>query len=262
MNYCLSAQVGPEYMAKAQEIRVKYKYLDTLLDIYEINPKASIILTITSKEDKSKIRWEEIEKYNKMWQNKVIIETDSFDIMEACKALNLKFFYAIPINTFYELKALVDYGCCDVKIDAPLTHMLDKIEKYDVTIRMCPNVAYYAHIPRHNGVIGSWIRPEDVEFYEQYIDIFEFEDCDAKKERALYRIYAEQKSWYGSLNDLITNLNYPGDNRLVHEDFAFLRGFCGQRCISGGNCAICYRILDFARPEQARKIFDINKENL
>ena len=67
MNYCLSAQVGSEYMAKAQEIRVKYKYLDTLLDIYEINPKAAIILTITSKEDKSKIRWEEIEKYNTMW---------------------------------------------------------------------------------------------------------------------------------------------------------------------------------------------------
>lgn len=37
MNYCLSSQVGPEYMAKAQEIRVKYKNLDSLLDIYEIN---------------------------------------------------------------------------------------------------------------------------------------------------------------------------------------------------------------------------------
>jgi hypothetical protein len=256
MNYCLSAQVGSEYMAKAQEIRVKYKYLDTLLDIYEINPEASIVLTISSKEDKSKIRWEEIEKYNKMWQNKVIIETDSFDIMDACKALGLKFFYAIPINTFYELKALADYGCCDVKIDAPLTHMLDKIENFDITIRMCPNIAYYSYIPRENGVIGSWVRPEDVEAYESYIDVFEFEDCDAKKERALYRVYAEQKSWLGPLNGLISNLNYPGDSKLVPEDFGIIRRFCGQRCTDGMNCSVCYRILDMAQPEKVRKIFD------
>lgn len=256
MNYCLSSQVGPEYMAKAQEIRVKYKNLDSLLNIYEINSQATIVLTISSQIDKSTIRWDEIEKYSRMWQKRLLIETDSFDIMDACKALDIKFFYAIPINSFYELKALVDLGCSDVKIDAPLTHMLDKVDKYDITIRMCPNVAYYAHIPRDNGVIGSWVRPEDVDFYEQYIDVFEFEDCDAKKERALYRVYAEQESWYGSLNDLITNLNYPGDSKLVHRDFPILRGYCGQRCVSGSNCTACYRILDLAQPEKVRKILD------
>ena len=52
--------------------------------------------------------------------------------MDACKLINVKFFYAIPVNTFYELKALVDYGCCDVRIEAPLTHMLDKLEDYDI----------------------------------------------------------------------------------------------------------------------------------
>lgn len=256
MNYCLSAQVGPEYMAKAQEIRVKYKHLDTLLDIYEINPEASIILTITSKEDKSSIRWEDIKKYNKMWQNKVIIETDSFDIMDACKLFDIKFFYAIPINTFTELKALIDYGCCDVKIDEPLTHMLDKLEKFDITIRMSPNIAYYAHIPRKNGVIGSWVRPEDTKVYEEFVDIFEFEDCDAKKERALYRVYAEQQSWLGSLNDLITNLNYPGDSKLVPDDFGIIRMYCGQRCASGSNCSACYRILDLAQPNKIRNLID------
>ena len=57
-----------------------------------------------------------------MWQNKIIIETDSFDIMDAAKLFNIRYFYAIPVNNFYDLKALADYGCCDVKIDAPLTH--------------------------------------------------------------------------------------------------------------------------------------------
>lgn len=182
MHYCLSSQVGNEYLKKADEIRVLYSRLDSILDLFEINPNATFILRITSKDDKNKIRWTEIEKYNIMTKQKLIIETDDFDIMDACKALNIKFFYAIPINSFYDLKALADYGCCDVKIDAPLTHMLDKIEKFDITIRMSPNIAYYSYIPRPNGVIGSWVRPEDVELYEEYVDVFEFENCDIKQE--------------------------------------------------------------------------------
>ena len=162
-----------------------------------------------------------------MTQNKVIVETDSFDIMDACKVLGIKFFYAIPVNTFNELKALVDYGCCDVKIDAPLTHMIEKLENYDITVRMTPNIAYYAYIPREDGVCGSWVRPEDTELYEQYVDVFEFEDCDIKKEQALYRIYAEQKNYPGNLNTLISNLNYEAINRLIHPEFSEKRAFCG-----------------------------------
>ena len=60
MNYCLSAQVDKKYLEKVQEIRIKYRNLDTLLDLYEINPKASIIITLPAKEDKTKIRWNDI----------------------------------------------------------------------------------------------------------------------------------------------------------------------------------------------------------
>lgn len=226
MNYCLSSQVNIDYYKKVQEIRIKYKELNKLLDIYEINSDLTIILTIPTQQ-KNEIKWEEIDKYNKMWQGKIIIETDSFDIMDACKLFNIKFFYAIPVNNFYDLKALADYGCCDVKIDAPLTHMLDKLDNIDITIRMSPNIAYYAFIPREDGVIGSWVRPEDVELYEEYIDVFEFEDCDTRKEEALYRIYAEQKSYPSNLNNLITNLNYDASGKLVLPDFGQVRMFCG-----------------------------------
>ncbi len=253
MHYCLSSQVGQEYLKKADEIRVKYNKLKSILDLYEINPNATFILTISSKEDKNTIPWTEIENYNIMTQQKLIIETDSFDIMDACKALNIKFFYAIPVNTFYDLKALADYGCCDVRIDAPLTHMLDKLDKYDITIRMCPNIAYYAYIPRENGIIGSWVRPEDVGLYEAYIDVFEFEDCDKRKEEALYRIYAEQKSYPSDLNNLITNLNYNTSNKLILPDLAAVRMFCGQKCISSVNCSVCYRMLNLANNEKIRQ---------
>lgn len=254
MNYCLSAQVDKKYLEKVQEIRIKYRNLDTLLDLYEINPKASIIITLPSKEDKTKIRWSDIQNYNTMWQNKIIIETDSFDIMDACKMLGIKYFYAIPISTFAELKALVDCGCCDVKIDAPLTHMLDKLDNYDITLRMSPNIAYYAHIPRVDGVIGSWVRPEDVELYEEYIDVFEFEDCDKAKEEALYRVYAEQKNWPSNLNNLITNLDYNATGKLVLPEFATARTFCGQKCLTGIHCDLCYKFLNLASIDKIQSL--------
>jgi hypothetical protein len=38
-----------------------------------------------------------------MTKQKLIIETDSFDIMDICKLYELKYFYAIPVNTLFEL---------------------------------------------------------------------------------------------------------------------------------------------------------------
>ena len=149
-----------------------------------------------------------------MWQNKIIIETDSFDIMDAAKLFSIRYFYAVPVNNFYDLKALVDYGCCDVKIDAPLTHMLDKLDRFDITIRMSPNIAYYAYIPRENGICGQWIRPEDVAAYEECVDVLEFNGVDLKQERVLYHVYEENQNWPGNLNLLLTNFNCNVDNRI------------------------------------------------
>ena len=258
MHYCLSSNVGKDYLKKADEIRLKYKKLNDILDLYEINPNATFIITIL-KENKDTINWNQLEQYNKMTQNKIIIETDSFDIMDVCKLYNIKYFYGVPVNTLYELKALVDYGCSDARIDAPLTHMLDKVIIYPITLRVVPNVAYYKYIPRKDGVIGSWIRPEDVELYEPYIDVFEFEDCDKEKEQSLYNTYAIHKKWPGSLNNLITNLDYQGTNRLIPSDLTQMRLMCGQKCLAGHPCQVCYKFLDLANPEKIKMFLNKNK---
>ena len=256
MHYCLSSQVDKEYLKQVDEVKIKYKEFKKILDIYEINPNITFILRITSKEDLKNIKWEEIQQYNIMTQNRIIIETDSFDIMDVCKLFNLRYFYAIPVSTLHELKALVDYGCCDARIDAPLTHMLDKASQYKITLRMTPNVAYYKYIPHSDGVIGSWVRPEDVELYEPFVDIFEFEDCDKVKEQSLYNTYAIHKKWPGSVNNLISNLDYQGTNRLIPRDFTELRLMCGQKCLSGSPCRTCYVFMDLANPEKIQNYLD------
>ena len=63
MHYCLSSQVNKEYLKKADEIKIKYNQLNSIIDLYEINPKATIVLAIS---DSQVIDWDTIEKYNTM----------------------------------------------------------------------------------------------------------------------------------------------------------------------------------------------------
>lgn len=185
-----------------------------------------------------------------MYQGNFIIETDNLRIIEACKLLKIKFYWGLPIDNLYDLQATMDLGSCYAKITTPLTHMLDKVNMYDIKIRVSPNISYYETLPREDGVLGAWIRPEDEEVIEDFIQVYEFEDCDVKKEQALYRIYAEDKRWPGQLSYIITNLNYKGTNRLIPKRLAEHRMFCQQRCLAGAGCRECYTTLNLADAER------------
>lgn len=189
-----------------------------------------------------------------MTRNNLVVALPTLANIDECKKRNLKFYYNYPITTFYDLCALKELGAEYALIDSPLVQDIIKAAEVGIKLRVVPNVAYYAFIPRDEGVCGSWIRPEDLSLYESYIDVVEFEDCDIKKEQALFRIYAEQKSWPGNLEMIITNLNYPGINRIIPPELTKKRMACGQRCQSGGHCKLCYRYLDLANPDLLREL--------
>jgi hypothetical protein len=118
----------------------------------------------------------------------------------------------------------------------------------EVQIRAVANISYEVLWGDDDGVCGTWIRPEDVEVYENYISVIEFEDCDNRKEQALYRIYAEQHEWPGDVKMLISNVNAEGVNRMIPPSFAEKRIKCKQRCQSTGSCHICHLLLKLADP--------------
>lgn len=162
----------------------------------------------------------------------------------------LCWYYRYPVSTFMEADSLYDLGAYSIILAPPLTHMLDDIKHLHFPeVRMIANVAYHAYIPRENGIVGGYIRPEDIEAYGEYVDVIEFEDCDKKKEQALYRIYMEEHSWSGDLKTIITNLDYPGVNRMIPPNFAIKRMNCGQGCLSNAACHICKKYLDLANPD-------------
>lgn len=247
MKVCLHSRQEAKYLKYANEIKVDFRDRKVLSDLYEKYPDKTFILEVYSN---SEIDWDAIKEYNILSQGKLILCISNSEQMNKCKELDIKFYFGYPISNFYELRAVIACGVAYVRLDAPLFFKLDRVKEFGIPIRAVPNIAYLAYIPHKDGICGTWIRPEDLEDYEDYIDVIEFEDCDNHKEQALYRIYMEQKAWPGELNDIISNLNYKGTNRMIPpHTFGAKRISCGQRCQETGICHLCYRILDLANPE-------------
>ena len=246
MKICLNSHQTSEYLKKADEFKILYKDRHKIIDFVENYPSKVIILDM--KGYNGIIAWDDIKRYKKMTRNNFIIALNDLADIKYCKEENIKFYWNFPISTFYDLQAIKNLGAEYAIIDAPLFFNIKEAANIGVKLRVVPNISYYAFIPRDNGVCGSWIRPEDLVLYEPYIETIEFEDCDIKKEQALYRIYIEQKKWPGDLGMIITNLNYPGVNRMIPSELTERRLQCGQKCQSSSSCQLCYRYLDLANP--------------
>jgi hypothetical protein len=64
----------------------------------------------------------------------------------------------------------------------------------NVELRAIVNKCFNKYLPQENGVCGTYIRPEDIEVYSNFIEHFEFDsDNSIKKEYTLYKIYTKDK---------------------------------------------------------------------
>lgn len=244
-----------EYLQKADIISVDYRDRKQILDLIEDYPTKDIIVKIKylDKLKEEGIEWKYLESMGKVMEGKgtnLVICLPDLDMVPECANRDLKFYYGYPIKTFYELDSLLALGVEWIRIAPPLTHRMEALKNVNgVKILAVPNVAYDDAIKHSNGVIGGWIRPEDLTTtYADYIDAVEFEDCDIKKEQALYRLYFEDKAWPGDISMIISNLDYKATNRMIPPDFAKARLNCQQKCLENSRCRLCYRYLDLANP--------------
>ena len=259
MKYCLRSRQEAVYLNKADEIKVDFRDRRSIPDLTEKYPEKKIILMCYKDEI---IDWSDVHTWNVLCRGNLIMCLSSVDDVQGCKDEDVPFYFGYPIKTFFELNSLKDMGVCYVRLGEPLFFELDKVRRFGIPVRAVPNVAYVDMFPHADGVCGTWIRPEDTDVYEDYVEVFEFEDSnDIKKEQALFRIYAEQRIWPGDLNMLITNFNYPGVNRMILPDIAPRRTNCGQRCQSGGACKICYRAVGLADPGRIRDYMEATDQS-
>lgn len=268
MKFCLSSRQSPEYLKQADEIKVQYRDMNQIYDLMDKYSDKNIILECNSRE----LDWKEIEKFevlSKKNNNRLILQMGSVLDIKTAIDKGISSFWGYPVTSFYEIDGILQlYGENQVPayfvIAPPLTHDMRRvcyaIDFPGVPVRLDPTIAYGDGFKRKDGVLGGWIRPEDIDDYaEMGLGAIDFTTKDIKQEQALFRIYKAGK-WPGELGLIIHDLNYPGVNRMIHSDFSLARMNCGQKCLTGtSNCRICYRMLDLAQPEKIKEYVEATK---
>lgn len=265
MKYCVSALQEDAYLSRANEIIFEYKDRKALYDFIDRYPAATIILRYDLWSD-DKIDWKEIEMYNSKAEGKFILAlTDITTCIEAGYK-GIKFYHLKPVTTYFELRALKELGVCYIIPGAPLFFDMEFLSSLEIPIRCYPNESNLDGLPRADRVCGPWIRPEDVEVYEDYVTTLEFKKTNElseadwlKKERGLFRIYHDERAWPGKINMIIDNIKSEATNRMIQPQVAKARLNCKQKCMSTSMCRVCPRAFELAYPERIQKYVDSPK---
>ena len=258
MKYCLSGRQPLSALRQADEIKMKFQDIDRIIDYIKDFPDKTIIYEIPK--DTINVDWKLLETYAS--QARVLVALHDLRLIPKCAEHNLQYYWAYPITSYYELRSILVLNPCYIFLGAPLCFDLEQIKNItDIPVRLCPNVAYDAYIPRADGICGQWVRPEDVKIYDAYVEAMEFITDNLEKERTLLHIYKDNAEWPGNLNLLLTNLNVNVDNRALPEEMGKIRTTCGQRCMRNGACHYCFSAFRFAEALKQRHEELKNKDN-
>lgn len=257
MKYCLSNKVSKEYIQKADEIKIKYdgNEENILFKLLELKPDLSIILEIP--DDITQLfnkDWDIFKRYNILCKQNFKIAFNNIEDITKASTYDIKSFLKLPVNSFEMLNYIIAAGACAARICGELVHNLSLLEKFEnLEIRIYPNKSMVKYGIDPN--VGSWIRPEDINNIPQ-IHCCEFDESQKEREQALYRIYAEEKSWSGRLSLLVEDIEtHNVMNRMIPPEFQEYRNNCGWVCITKKrNCHYCENNLFLANPDLYKEL--------
>lgn len=260
MKYCSPYFKNYKYMAEIDEIIVPYAREDlTFIENVLKNEKllnGVVIVEVLDMNDFYQYKCLNIfkalkksgnldfklkfEKYNKTME----------DMFEELKKEEIPFFFQTHATSLDIFHGLMELGVSDIYIVEELGFSLSKLGQ--IASAKGISIRVYADICQSSWegadpLKSFFIRPEDVPAYEPYVDVIEFYTKDFSRAEVLYRAYAQDKKWFGDLKYLITGLDVEVDSRRILPIFGEIRTKCEKRCMKGGDCSICSRIVDVSK---------------
>lgn len=183
-------------------------------------------------------------------------------IVDKIKQEKIPFFYSSQINNWDELLGCIELGVSDVYIFGDLCFDLENIrhiaQEKKVQIRCFANICYNNW--KNGAITDFFIRPEDVDFYGQFIDVIEFYNSE-DKQNVLYDVYFHLKEWNGNLQEVIQGLKVNVNNAYFFDEgeFARRRSVCGKKCLKGNKCSLCFRLIELASSLENNPEYEIIK---
>ena len=167
-----------------------------------------------------------------------LLKDNQFDFMFAT--------FAKDYDTFY---SMIELGAKEVYITEYLGFCLKNLqqirEEKNIKLRVFPDIAQSTKGTTNiiSPITKFWIRPEDTELYEQYVDTFEICRLD-NKQSVIYEIYKRQQ-WFGPIQEIILDCDITLENTNLDPRFGQERINCGKRC-TYGKCNLCTEMEDLA----------------
>lgn len=253
MKLCLSYRQNENLLNIADEIKLNYNMQLQFIKYFNKYNGKTFIIDVPKD---VKIDIESAKRWKIITMNKIVFCVSDIEQAKILKENDIKFYLSYGITSFYELNALKEFGVSYIILNAPLFFMMDKVKNIDIPIRLDPVNWKHDFLDRDNGIHGTWVRPEDLKLYDNYIDMIEFNNCDINRESALYRIYFEQKQYPGALEELFLNINIDGMNRFIIPELGEIRLNCGQKCEINGLCHSCDLAMEFSDTEKLKQFME------
>ena len=251
MKYCVSARQPDSIKKESNEVFLNWNDKDILPDLILLFPHLKINLHIPSGTIPN---LKKIQGYIQEGA-KITLVLDDLSLSPECIAYSIPFYWSQKIKTYSEIRALKELGVSQFLLDAPLYFDLESVYKFEIPIRLVANLAYDSSIiPVGEGRKGTYIRPEDIQYYEKYVKTIEFFSTNLKQEEILFDIYKNKQHWPGNLTKIINNLKSPVDNRALPAEFAAARMCCRQNCMRNGTCKFCDTAFIFCKTLDKEKL--------
>ena len=254
MKSCIQWRKSFKYLPQIDEFNIQFKRKDTkllkFLDKYAKSQRVNIYVNqpdITEDDINLLIEIYKTKKYNIA----VVCQFGLNDSHQFSKLRfsNVPFYFCNPVETWDVLLGFIAIGVSDVFVTNDLGFDLEEVSK--VTKPLDIQIRCYANICQSSwnegfGFKSFYIRPEDVDKYSEFVDVLEFYKSE-ERQSVLYDIYFHDKKWSGELREIIQGLKLDVNNHYIIDDqFADRRIRCKKKCIKGGRCRLCDRLLEFA----------------
>lgn len=244
--FCLNYYRFQDYVFQAQELKIKYRKTDTTLsDFLKKYSDKSIVIKIQDDFDQLDAKiFKEFLKEHKNFR--LIIDFKNKDTIDLVTNYEIPFFFSNFVTSIDKLWGLLAYHPTDMYICEELGFNLKDVSallhENNVKVRVLPNICQ-SSFPATEGIKTFFIRPEDIDFYSQYVDVFEFVS-DPQRQQVIFQVYKKGK-WFGALEELIPTLKTHIDNRFMLKDvFAYSRLNCRKKCLyNPSSCHICEEII-------------------
>lgn len=107
---------------------------------------------------------------------KIIFNFENKDFLLRAEKYELPHFFTNAVTTIDQLHGLLKYHPTDMYICEELGFSLDKISKLlhdnDILVRVYPNICQ-SSFSETLSIKTFFIRPEDIKFYDDFVDVFE-----------------------------------------------------------------------------------------